>query len=382
VSTGLPPSCEIVVIGAGVVGAYAAYRLAQLGHEVVNIDRKEPGLEASGLNAGSLAVQNKPLALVPLAVAGTELWEAFDREHRRSTHYHRTGGLRVAHDEAGVQRLRAAHDDHRELGLEIEFIDGDVARERCRALGPDVLAANWSPYDGHNDALTATQALVAAAREAGARLVARCSVTHLEPGDDDVVVHTDHGTIRAKRVVVAAGLWSKSLCEPLGVTVPLRVRNNQMMVTAPAPPTLDVLITHASGRLTLKQVAAGSILIGGGWPGDGDVTENTKRPNLASMVGNARVALRIVPELANMAVIRSWAGFDGRTGDELPLVGPVPSAPNVWMCTSCYGTYTLGPALADGLARWIHDGERPSLLAGFAPGERTIGDRPTFVRRT
>lgn len=368
------------MIGAGIVGAFAAFRLASLGHGVTVLERKEPGFEASGLNAGSLAVQNKPLPLVPLALAGTRLWQSFEEETGRSTRYHRTGGLRVAHDRSGVERLLAARDDHRSLGLDIEHLSGEASREICPALGERVLAANWSPYDGHNDALTATGSVVAAAVDAGAEVVTRRTVLKLEARAEGVRVHTDDGVIDCRMAVVAAGLWTKILCEPLGVKVPLRVRNNQMMVTAPAPPLLGILITHASGRLTLKQVAAGSILIGGGWPGDGDVAANTKHPNLASMVGNAAIALTIVPDLARLSVIRAWAGFDGRTGDELPLVGPVPGAPGVWMCTSCYGTYTLGPALADGLARWISSGERPETLDGFAPGERTVANEPTFVR--
>jgi sarcosine oxidase, subunit beta len=369
-----------VVIGAGVVGAYTAYRLASLGHRVIILERKEPGLEASGLNAGSLAVQNKPLPLVRLALKGTETWEAFEAETGLTTHYHRTGGLRVAHDEAGVQRLRAAAADHQALGLAIEHIDGDTARGRCPALGPAVLAANWSPYDGHNDALTATQALMNAAQHAGATLFDRCQVTRIRVEDRGVVVESSRGAVRAERVAITAGLWSRELCADLGVDVPLRVRNNQLMVTAPQPTLLELLITHASGRLTLKQVSAGSVLIGGGWPGDGDFARNTKRPNLASMIGNAELAIRIVPSLANAPVIRSWAGFDGRTPDELPFVGPLQATPNVWVCTSCYGTYTLGPALAEGLATWMHSGEQPELLQGFAPSQRVVGNEPTYVR--
>jgi glycine/D-amino acid oxidase-like deaminating enzyme len=376
----VPERAEIVIVGAGIVGAFVALHLARLGHEVLVLDRKEAGFEASGLNAGSLAVQNKPLDLARLALEGTRQWERFDRSTQRTSSYHRTGGLRVAHDDAGVERLRRACDDQRALGLEIEHIDGDEARRRCPALGPSVVAANWSPYDGHNDALTATAAVVAEAQEAGARIAFRVDVARIEPDGTGVsLMLGDSSRLRAEAVVVAAGLWTKRLCEPLGVDVPLRVRNNQMMVTARVPRMLDLLITHASGRLTLKQVDAGSVLIGGGWPGDGDVAANRKGPNLASMIGNARIAATVVPSLARTAVIRSWAGFDGRTPDELPLVGPVPSAPSVWLCTSCYGTYTLGPALAAHLAEWIHGGDRPTALAGFAPGERVVASAPRFV---
>ena len=174
-----------------------------------------------------------------------------------------------------------------------------------------MLAANWSPYDGHNDALTATGSVVAAAIDAGAEVVMRRTVLSLETRVEGVRVHTDAGVIDCRTAVVAAGLWTKVLCEPLGVKVPLRVRNNQMMVTRLRPRRCwGILITHA-GRPAHAEAGRGRfrILIGGGWPGDGDVAANSKRPNLASMVGNAAIALTIVPELARLSVIRAWAGF-------------------------------------------------------------------------
>jgi len=371
---------DYVIIGAGVTGAFAAYRLARMGYKVVLVERKAPGQEASGLNAGSLSVQNKPLPLVPLAQLGVHKWEEFEIESGRSAGYHRTGGLRVAHDEEGVGRLRQVAATHTTMGLKIEQVDGDEARRRCPALGPSVIAANYSGYDGHNDALIATSTVVRAALDAGARLITGTAVTAIQPDGSGYRLVTDRGpALMAAQVLLCAGVWTRQLAGPMGLDIPLRVRNNQMMVTERTAPLLPMMITHISGRLTLKQVTAGSLLIGGGWPGGGDVAANRKWPALESMAGNSALAVKILPALARLRVIRSWAGFDGRTGDELPVVGEVPNHKGLWVCTSCWGAYTLGPALGDLLARWVVSGKRPPELNGFAPGERVIGDQPKFL---
>lgn len=370
---------DYVIIGAGVVGAFTALQLSRLGRKVALVERKAPGQEASGLNAGSLSVQNKPLPLVRLSLLGVETWERFEAETGRSTGYHRTGGLRVAHDEEGLARLRLAAATHRQMGLEIEEVTGDEARYRCPALGPAVVGANYSHFDGHNDALTATITVVREAVSKGAVLLSGRAATGISRNGGGYTVETDRGPVHGSRVVVCAGLWTRDVAARLGFEIPLTVRNNQMMVTERVAPLLPLMVTHISGRLTLKQVHAGSVLIGGGWPGGGDVAGNRKWPGLSSMIGNAALAVKVVPALASLQVIRSWAGFDGRTGDELPLVGEVPGVSGVWICTSCWGTYTLGPALAGQLALWMETGVQPELLAGFGPGQREIGDRPQFL---
>jgi glycine/D-amino acid oxidase-like deaminating enzyme len=148
--------------------------------------------------------------------------------------------------------------------------------------------------------------------------------------------------------------------------LPINLRINQMIATPKLPPLIDRMITHARGILTLKQVASGSILIGGGWPGDGNVPTNKKTPRLESVVGNAAVAARIVPQLRDVEAIRTWAGFDGRTDDQLPIIGPVPGKENMLLASSCFGGYVAGPFIGKLIAQLIDTGEPQMSLEQFA----------------
>jgi glycine/D-amino acid oxidase-like deaminating enzyme len=152
----------------------------------------------------------------------------------------------------------------------------------------------------------------------------------------------------------------------LGVHLPINLRINQMIVTPKLPKLITHMITHARGILTLKQVSGGSILIGGGWPGNGTVAEDTKKPRFESVVGNASVAARVVPKLADTEAIRSWAGFDGRTEDQLPILGSVPGMEGIYIASSCFGGYVAGPYIGKLMAQLIHYGETETSLEPFA----------------
>ena len=175
-------SARTVVVGAGTVGAFVAYGLARRGEEVLLLERKEPGLEAAGLNAGTLAVQNKLLPLIPLAMRGVELWQDFERQTRRDLHTVRCGGFRVAHTTAGGERLELEAEQQRRLGLEVEHLSGEEARARAPYLAGTVRAANWCPLDGHNNALTAVKQVVQEAEALGARVQSRSEVLSIEAG--------------------------------------------------------------------------------------------------------------------------------------------------------------------------------------------------------
>lgn len=358
---------KTVIVGAGVIGASAAFRLAKQGEEVAIVDRKEPGLEASGVNAGTLAVQNKYLSLIPLAMRGVEMWQEFEAITGRDLHYRRPGGLRVAHTTKGARHLTEDAKAQRALGLEVVHMNGDEARQIAPYLSSSVMAANWCSMDGHNNSLTATYQLVQAAVAEGAVMRSRTEVTGLGVDRAGWKVKTSSEAIAAERVIVAAGLWTRELLKPFGLNIPLQIRNNQMMVTEAIEFFLDHVITHVSGRLTLKQKDVGTVLIGGGWPGHHDLKRNIKWPSLSSMVGNSTLAIRTVPQLAKLRVIRSWAGLDGTPPRGEPIMGPVDGLKNLYFVTSCRGAYTIGPVLGWGIAVWALNGSPPEILRSFVP---------------
>lgn len=356
---------ETVIIGAGIVGAFAAYYLASNGVEVVLLDRKNPGQEASGVNAGTLAVQNKPLELIPMAMDGIRLWREFEESSGVNLETEMPGGLRVAHDTEGVYKLKASCEMQRTKGLNIKHLSGEEAREIAPYLSNSVLAANWSEVDGYNNALIATFSVVRKALEKGSTLFSRTEVTSVKKHKDFWIVQTNTENIQAKRVVLAAGYWVRDLVKPLGIDLPLNIRNNQMMVTSPAPPIIHHIVTHVSGRLTLKQKHIGAVLIGGGWPGHHDETLRLKWPSLKSMSGNAKLACETVPAVGELQVVRAWAGIDGRAVHQEPYIGPIKHLEGLYLASTCWGAYTLAPAIARAVTHWIIKGESAPGMARF-----------------
>ena len=138
----LPRAADVLVVGAGAIGAFAALHLARAGYDVTVLERNVPGVEASGTNAGSLGAQNKPVRLGALSVEAIDAWRGFETETGLDAGYHRTGGFRVAENDAGAERLREIAAAQVAVGVPIEHIDGDEARQRAPYLSAAVLAGN------------------------------------------------------------------------------------------------------------------------------------------------------------------------------------------------------------------------------------------------
>jgi sarcosine oxidase subunit beta len=180
-------------------------------------------------------------------------------------------------------------------------------------------------------------------------------------------VRTPEGTYTCRKLLITAGIWTKEIANWLGIALPINLRINQMIVTPRLPHFIHHMITHAAGNLTLKQVECGSVLVGGGWPGDGDLARNVKMPRYLSVVGNALAAVRVVPGLADVEAIRTWAGFDGRTEDQLPILGALPGYDNVFVASSCFGGYVAGPFIGKLMAQ-VMSGRVPEMsLDAFSP---------------
>jgi glycine/D-amino acid oxidase-like deaminating enzyme len=129
-----------------------------------------------------------------------------------------------------------------------------------------------------------------------------------------------------------------------GVEIPVRGAPLQMVVTEPTAPTLSRLVAYAHRHLTLKQMASGAFMIGGGWTADLDPQNRLSRALRGSVEGNLWIASRAVPALASLHAIRIWAGMNVNI-DRAPILGEVPGLPGFYNCVSSNG-YTLAPVLS------------------------------------
>ncbi|WP_421725017.1 FAD-dependent oxidoreductase [Bauldia sp.] len=349
---------EVAVIGGGVVGACVAFELARAGRDVVLLERDDANLQASGANAGSLHVQllsfdfgdkaeagggpaADTLALGPWAVS---LWQALAETCGHDFEIRVTGGLMVAETDAGMAFLEAKAALERRHGVEAEIIGRNELRSLAPALSERLIGAEYAPQEGKINPLTATYRVLEQAERLGARVFRSADVKALARERNAWRVETGRGTVRAGRVVNAAGPWAHQVGALVGLDLPVYSAPLQMIVTERAPVLVEQLVGHADRHLSLKQLASGGIVIGGAWTARYSESQNMNVTVRDSIEGNLWVANRVLPQLTGLHVLRTWAGMNVNI-DGAPIVGEAPGAPGVFNAVTSNG-YTLAPAVA------------------------------------
>jgi glycine/D-amino acid oxidase-like deaminating enzyme len=364
----LPSEVEVAVIGAGIMGLTTGIFLARAGKEVVVLDRGEPWREASGVNAGSLGVQNKRLPLIPYTLESLKLWRGAREVFGGDMGFVPSGGLRVATTAEDVARLAASAAEQRAVGSPAEWLEGRALAARAPWLGPAVLAATFSAEDSFAIPLMAGPVLVAALRQAGGRLCHDTGVRAIAGDARGARLTTDRGSLACRTAVIAAGAWSGELARGLGVALPVGLEVNMLTVTEPAAPVMDRFISHVRGILTMKQYPNGTCMIGGGWQGLGSLADGSKALDHEPLIHNLRVATDVVPGLARLAIVRSWAGYEGSTPDALPLFGRLPGQDHIYIAACCRGGFTQGLIFGRLMAELVATGQTSMPVAQFDPG--------------
>lgn len=367
----LPSEAGVIVIGAGVVGSSTAYRLAKAGLRVVVLDRQGPaeGAAASATSAGGVRQQGRDPRELPLAMAAIQTWATLEQELAADLHYRRGGNLRVIESDEDLATIERQVEAERAAGLDVEIIGGARLHALAPALAPGVIAAASCPSDGQADPVLTTRAFAAAAERLGAQIAARCPAERLLLRAGRIAgVQTPSGEITAPRVLLAAGVWSVALAQTVGLELPLHPLALQMLLSEPAPAVLtQVLGGTGRRRLSLKQLPGGEFLIGGGWPGDGNVPAASCSVRPESVTASWAEATAIVPAVGQTQIARSWCGLEAGSFDGVPLVGAVPEIPGLYLAAGFSGHgFALAPATGQQLAELLQDRPAP-LLAPLAP---------------
>ncbi len=366
----LPAASDVVVVGGGIAGTALAYYLARQGVEVLLLERGELNREASGTNAGSFHLQ---LAIHQLSGAGTtadrdrlltearlsaealDLWRDLAEELRGPVDVHLTGGWMVAESPEQVAILHEKHELEALAGIETEVVSGRELRSRAPFLSERVRAASYCPVEGHANPLIVAPLYALRAAEAGAELRTNVEVLRVDVDEGSATkftLHTSHGRVRAARVVDCAGAWAGELAAMVGLRLPLRHEGLHVNVTEPRPRLLTPMVQHIGRRLTLKQTAQHTFIIGGGWPAPQMPRPRRYATSWQSAAGNTAVALDVVPALADVRVVRTWSGVIVFTDDFSPVVGQSQLVPGFHVCVSSTG-FTFGPMFARQVAEQL-----------------------------
>ncbi len=375
---GAAADAEVAIVGGGILGACAAYYLAREGVDVALLERGQPNGEASGNNAGSLHVQllaydfgeraqaggGPAAASLPLQRESAAMWPALAEELGRDLEIEITGGLMVAEDAAHLAGLRDKARLERRHGTEVEVLSARELRDLAPHLSDSLAGAAWCPAEGKINPMSAVPAILAGAAARGLRVFRETEVSAVEPrAGGGFELRTNRGRFRAGRVLNAGGGWSGRIAALAGVRLPVRAHPIQLVVTEPAPPLTRGLLACAGRHLTMKQFRNGNLVLGGGWPAEADPATGRPRVLRESLEGNLWAAQRVLPALATLHVIRSWAAMNVAI-DGAPILGESPGAPGLYHAVTVNGM-TLGPFVGRVTADAMRTGRLDPALEYF-----------------
>lgn len=377
-------TADVVVIGAGAVGAAIAWYATRAGFEVAVVERGTIAAGSSSACEGNLLVSDKHAGPeLDLALYSHDLWAGELLEYRELWEFDFKGGLVVATTETGRDGLAELVVRQRAAGVRVD----EVPLGEVPALEPfltrDISGAMYYPQDCQVQPVLLAAHLLRMAREGGAAVYTETAVTGIDHAGDNVRgVRTNRGTIAAPIVINAAGAMAGEVAATAGVSVPVFPRRGFVLVTEPLPPTVFhkvyageyVASTQSSDAglqtsTVIESTRGGTVLIGSSRERVGFDTT----PSLPAIREIANKALRLYPALRDVAVMRSYLGFRPYCLDHLPVIGPDPRVRGLWHAAGHEGA---GIGLSVGTAKLLVqalDGRETDLpLHPFAV------DRPTL----
>ena len=360
-------TCDVAVIGGGVVGSALALGLAERGQRVVVCDEGDRALRAARVNFGLVWLQSKGDGL-PAYMRWTrrsvDLWPAFAEKLRSlggvDVEYRKVGGLVYTLGDTGFeeQRRKVAALEAQADVFDTEMVDR-AALERLEPdirFGRDVSGASYCPHDGHANPLMVLRAMHAALAALGAKHRPDAPVKSMESVNGTFRIHTAAGVLEAGKVLVAAGHGIPGLAAQLGLPAPLRAERGQVLVTE----RLRRFIRLAASGI--RQTEDGTVMIGSSQEKVGLDDRTT-----VGVGGRmAARAIRIVPELAQARLQRTWGGIRVLTPDKHPVYAESPSHPGAFVFI-CHSGVTLAAVHAGDLAAGIAEGRLPDATHDFHP---------------
>ncbi len=406
--TGLPATCDVVVVGGGIIGLASAYELDRRGASVVLLERDRLGAAQSGRNLGFVRQQGRAPAELPIMMAANRRWRRLSEELGSDVEWQMGGNLRLTNDPEQAARYEDWAKQAADRGLDSRVVGDREIRSILSATAGDWLLGIFTASDGHANPVATCQAYELALRSRGVALVEGVTAEAIVTSAGRVTaVRTALGEISARFVVLAAGGASAKLARSVGVDVPLRFVRQTVVLTEPVPP-----VTQAAtwtGDLFIRQDKSGSLRLAGATRNRVvlDPSLRHARVFLKSYLANraqlrlqldpkglARAAARLVgsagadlsvpapdgddvafclqavrryfPDLADLRVLRAWAGEIDATPDALPVLDTPPGRPGLVVATGMSGHgFGVSPVVGEIVASLVNGETIPFDLGPF-----------------
>ncbi len=364
-------SYDVIVVGAGMVGAAIAYGQARAGRRVLVLDGADTDYRAAKANFGLVWVQGKGYgapAYQMLSRQAAKLWPDFARTLEHET------GITLDYDNRGGLHFCLGEDEWHQRQALLETWNGQLDdepactrmldRRELQALlpgvhfGPDVSGASLGNLDGHVNPLKLLAALHKGLLLHCATLLNNHPATDIEGLAGGGFVVTAAGNhYQCAQVIIAAGLGAARLASQVGLDIPIFPQRGQVLVTERLS---SILPMAASG---IRQTAEGTVMIGVTQE-DVGYNLNTTSAAAASMAGKA---IRIMPGLARAGLVRHWSCLRIKTPDGCPVYAESSTHPGA-MVAVCHSGVTLASFHAGPLFSSQHGSSLAANLDFFHHG--------------
>lgn len=327
-STAFPTSAEVVIVGGGVMGASAAFHLAEAGvRDVVVLEMGDFASGSTSKAAGGVRAQFSDPINIELGARGLAAFENFHERPGYEIDLHQVGYLFLLTSEQQVETYRRSIALQNSMGIESRLLTRAEARELSpAAMTDDVLAAAYHARDGYCSTENVVLGYIGGARRFGAQAFTQIEVLGFEMANGSITsVRTSRGDITTNTVICTAGAWSAGIAAMVGVELPIEPLRRQILVTEPLPDELlrrfpdgQAMTIDAETTFYWHREGPG-VLYGMSYRGEttGFKLEYSDEwlPDLADAME------RRCPALLDVGVAHKWAGLYEVTPDHNALVG-------------------------------------------------------------
>jgi sarcosine oxidase subunit beta len=373
-SSSLPKTADIVILGAGVMGASIAFHLAKRrAGKIVVLDKDHVGRGGSGRSSALIRMHYSFPPEVQLALISLRMFQNWKEVVGHPGDFRKTGFVRIVHPNEEA-RLKLNVGMQCALGARVELI----GKNDLQQLEPDwnvddVELAAYEPDSGYGDGAGVAGDLLGAARDLGTKYVSRTQATEFLVEDDRVRgVVTDHGTILSPTVISAIGPWTRPLFRQAGCDLPIECEYHQVAILRNAPGMKGggCACIDSVTATYFRSDAHDKFLVGdfyGKRPIDPD--DFPQRASDESLEEIIERACGRVPKLAGAEVMRGVTGVYDMTPDSRPLLGEIPGIGGLYVCAGFSGMgFKISPAIGLVMSELVLDREGSSVdISQFRP---------------
>jgi sarcosine oxidase subunit beta len=373
-SRALPKTADIVILGAGVMGASIAFHLAKRNAgKIVVIDKDHVGRGGSGRSSALVRMHYSFPPEVQLALISLRMFQNWQEVVGQPGDFRKTGFVRIVHPNE-IERLKLNVEMQRRLGANVSLIGRSELRELEADWNVDeVELAAYEPDSGYGDGAGVAGDFLGAARDLGVIYLSRtqAGAFSVEAGRLRGVV-TDQGTISSATVVCATGPWTRTLFQQAGYDLPLECEYHQVAILRNAPDMKSggCACIDSVTATYFRSDAHDKFLVGdfyGKRPADPD--DFPQRASDESLEEIIERACRRIPKLAGAEVMRGVTGVYDMTPDSRPLLGEIPGIRGLYVCAGFSGMgFKISPAIGLIMSELLLDGQGNSVdVSAFRP---------------